>query len=361
MLKQQDALNFIRKRRWLTFISISCLIVIHLLFMSGNVLVLVSASSSASVGSSNSYPTLNKPARLPSGFHRSSVPKERSSSARSLGSPWTGTYRRTNYDPDLRPYRGVAASRKGSRGILSRRIIYANAFMYLLQVLNPKITQWGANIPNLIRHQPHRYFTPIFLHGSISHLAVNSFSLFSVGPALERILGNRLFLTSYLLSGGCGNALTSRLSRYPSVGASGAIFGLVGVYGVFVKRNEAFFGRSGEDALASIQRTTLLNLVMGMFSPVIDNWGHIGGLVGGMTISYMFGPRLYMMDNPSDGQILVNKPIVRVPTVVINKLGDLPERINLTKNQVMRKLRLEWHYMALPEKKRKKLKYRRYN
>ena len=322
------------------------------------VVFVLTLSSEVLGGNSNPY---SKPARLPSGFYRPSLTNKNSDSG-SFIAPWKdNSYRRTKYDPDLKPYRGISGSRISNQGTLSRRIIYTNAFIFLLQVLNPGITRWGANIPSLIGRQPRRYITPIFLHGTISHLAVNSYSLFSVGPALERILGNRLFLVSYLISGACGNALTSRFSGYPSVGASGAIFGLVGVYGVFVKRNEAFFGRSGEDALASIQRTTLLNLVMGMLSPVIDNWGHIGGLVGGMSMSYLFGPRLYMMEAQSGGQVLVDKPILKVPHEVAEKLDEIPGQIKLVKNQVMRKLRLEWHYLGLPEKQRRKLKYRRYN
>lgn len=303
-----------------------------------------------------------KPARLPSGFGRSN-PSRQPSAANEVGynpARWKA-YRVMKYDSSRKPYEGVQRRRSRSSGILTRRIIFANAVVFLLQVLNPNVTRWGANVPGLIQKQPRRYVTPIFLHGTLSHLAVNCYSLFSVGPELERILGNRIFLASYILSGVCGNVATSKFSRYPSVGASGAIFGLLGMYGVFVKRNEAFFGRSGEEAVSAIQRTTILNLVMGMFSPSIDNWGHIGGLAGGIGLSYLIGPRLYMMTAPTGGRILVNKPILEIPKFALDRIDEFPEQARLTTQRVMRRLRLEWYYMELPERKRRKLRYRRYN
>lgn len=271
------------------------------------------------------------------------------------------SFRTTPYSPKLRRYRGVGSSPNRERGYLSRRLIGLNIACFLLQVVNPGFTRWGANIPQLIKAQPRRYLTPIFLHGNISHLLMNSYSLFNIGVPNERILGDKLFLATYFFSGAVGNALSSTFQSAPAVGASGAIFGLVGAYGVFVKRNEAFFGKSGDRAFASIQRTTILNLALGAFSHNIDNWGHLGGIAGGAIYSYAFGPRLALMSLPGGGQVVVNRPIIQMPEGVTRKIDEIPEYFSLKKNQLMRKFKVEHHLYGLPEARRRRLTYRRYN
>lgn len=318
--------------------------------------------------------TNSRPARLPSGFHSSSsssppyntIHNHQQQASYANTSPYkTKVYRRTEFDPQLGPYRGVgpptkAQQKRGSS--ITARIVGANVAIFLLQVLSPGVTKWGANVPGLIRFQPRRFLTPLFLHGTLSHLAVNSYSLLNTGPAMERILGNKLFIATYLISGAAGNAMTATFSKYPSVGASGAICGLVGAYGVFIKRNQDFFGASGEQALRQIQRTTILNAVLGLASPMIDNWGHLGGTLGGMAASYVLGPRLYKMDLPSgNGTVLVNKPLVQLPQHINDQLNELPGHLKLKVNQIKRKLHLESHFYALPEARRKKLKYRRFH
>mmetsp|Transcript_9420 Transcript_9420/g.13990 ORF Transcript_9420/g.13990 Transcript_9420/m.13990 type:complete len:370 (+) Transcript_9420:39-1148(+) len=331
--------------------------------------------STAARNVSNNYSN-RRPARLPSGFHSSSsydnnnkyYPQQQAASYAGTASNKRKEYRRTEYDSNLRPYRGVSprskaqqqAQRRGSS--ITAKIVAANVAMFFVQVLSPAVTKWGANVPALIRYQPRRFLTPLFLHGTLSHLAVNSYSLLNTGPAMERILGSKLFIATYLISGAAGNAMTATFSKYPSVGASSAICGLVGAYGVFIKRNQDFFGASGEQALRQIQTTTVLNVILGLASPMIDNWGHFGGTLGGMAASYVLGPRLYKMDLPSgNGSILVNIPLVQVPQHIYDQLNELPCHIKLKVNQIKRKMHLEHHFYALPEARRKKLKYRRYH
>ena len=81
-----------------------------------------------------------------------------------------------------------------------------------------------------------RLLTPMFLHGGIMHLLFNMFSLFIFGPELEKIAGKARFLTIYLLSGIFANIATFFLQdpEYASVGASGAIFGILGAFGALV-------------------------------------------------------------------------------------------------------------------------------
>ncbi|CAN0455301.1 unnamed protein product, partial [Discosporangium mesarthrocarpum] len=88
---------------------------------------------------------------------------------------------------------------------------------------------WQLASAIVVRGQWYRLLTPVFLHGSLAHLLVNSYSLSAVGPVVERVMGKGRFLGIYLLSGVAGNVLSCIVNpTMPAVGASGAIFGMIG-------------------------------------------------------------------------------------------------------------------------------------
>ena len=77
-------------------------------------------------------------------------------------------------------------------------------------------------------------------------------------------------------------------------------------------------------------QTAAINLLIGAMNPMVDNWGHLGGMIGGAMAAYVFGPRGYMMDVPGAGRTLVDKPIVRLPRkieAIPDKIGDQFRRI----------------------------------
>lgn len=135
-----------------------------------------------------------------------------------------------------------------------------------------------------------RLFTYMFLHGGIIHLVNNLVSLYIVGYFLEPLLGKWKFLAAYLICGvGAGIASYSWHEFVNSVGASGAIFGLYGFMIVMILMkvtdvSSRFFLWIGGTMLA-------INLVMGMFGNT-DNAAHIGGLITGVCISFLFLPFL---------------------------------------------------------------------
>ena len=135
-----------------------------------------------------------------------------------------------------------------------------------------------------------RLVTPIFLHVSIPHIFVNMYSLYAIGPAVERFFGTPRFLITYLQAGIAGIIFSLALSPYPSAGASGAIFGMLGALAAFLYRHRGLFGRFGRLQLRQIILVAFLNLGLGLM-PGIDNWGHLGGLVAGATLSWWLGPR----------------------------------------------------------------------
>jgi rhomboid protease GluP len=149
---------------------------------------------------------------------------------------------------------------------------------------------YGLKVNELILDgQWWRFVTPMFIHASLLHIGFNLYALYVLGPDLERHFGHVNFLILYLVSGFAGVVLSFLLTAAPSLGASTAIFGLLGAQGIFVYRNQKIFGRRAQMALRNIAQIALINLLIGL-SPGIDNWGHVGGLLGGGLFAWFGGP-----------------------------------------------------------------------
>ncbi|MEX1247071.1 MAG: rhomboid family intramembrane serine protease [Anaerolineales bacterium] len=149
---------------------------------------------------------------------------------------------------------------------------------------------YGMKINSLIlTGQWWRFLTPMLLHASLLHIGFNMYALYVLGPDLERHFGHLQFLILYILSGFAGVVLSFLLTVSPSLGASTAIFGLLGAQGIFVYRNQKLFGRRAQLVLRNIVQIAVINLLIGL-SPGIDNWGHVGGLLGGALFTWLGGP-----------------------------------------------------------------------
>ncbi len=138
----------------------------------------------------------------------------------------------------------------------------------------------GANNATLVQnyHEVWRLASYMFLHGSLIHLLVNMYSLYILGTQLETYLGRFKYLTIYLISGICGGMLSCIASHSASVGASGAIFGLLGAMAYFGYHYRLYLGNVLKNEIIPI---IALNLFIGFTIPGIDNFCHIGGLIGG--------------------------------------------------------------------------------
>lgn len=141
-----------------------------------------------------------------------------------------------------------------------------------------------------------RLLTAIFLHADLLHLGFNTYALLAFGPDVERVYGRFRFLAGYLTAGVAGSALSFLLNPYPSVGASGAIFGLIGMLGIYFYRYRHHM-HSGKAALGNIIFIVAYNLIYGLAVPRVDNWGHIGGLLGGLALGWFLVP-LYVVVQP---------------------------------------------------------------
>ncbi len=152
---------------------------------------------------------------------------------------------------------------------------------------------YGSKINELIRSgQVWRLLTPVLLHASIPHILFNMYALYVIGIGLERYFGHSRYLLLYVLGGFTGNVLSFLLSSGYSVGASTAIFGLIGAEGVFLYQNRKLLGAQFGRAIGNVIFIVVVNLVID-FVPGsgIDYWGHIGGLLGGLIFTWFAGPR----------------------------------------------------------------------
>ena len=144
--------------------------------------------------------------------------------------------------------------------------------------------------------QTYRLLTSCFCHGSPYHIAINSYSLYNMGPQAERLFGTGRFLFIYLMSGVGANYLTYLVNSSPyALGSSGCIFGLVGAFGTHYYRNKRFLGPGAQAGLQSIKQTLLINLFYGASMPGVDNGAHMAGCFMGAVLSYLIGPRLVMV------------------------------------------------------------------
>ncbi|RYR35569.1 hypothetical protein Ahy_A10g050714 isoform A [Arachis hypogaea] len=186
-------------------------------------------------------------------------------------------------------------------------LLAANVLFYIVQLATQgKLLLWGAKINSLIdKGQFWRLATSSFLHANVGHLLINCYSLNSVGPTVEIFSGPKRFLAVYFASAiaSNGSAMSYWFCRMPAVGASGAIFGLVGSVAVFVLRHKDIVGGGKEDLL-HIAHVIALNMLIGILSKGIDNWGHLGGLIGGVAASWLIGPAWKHESTSWDGRRL---------------------------------------------------------
>ncbi|HEY8021621.1 MAG TPA: rhomboid family intramembrane serine protease [Thermoanaerobaculia bacterium] len=135
-----------------------------------------------------------------------------------------------------------------------------------------------------------RLLASMFLHDGILHLAFNGWALYQLGSLFEIWLGSSRLLATYFASGIAGSLASVLWNTYgggelnrPSVGASGAIFGLLGALIAFLLRRRSRLTPLAKSLLGQLLFWAGINLVLGITFPLIDNAAHMGGLVAGLA------------------------------------------------------------------------------
>lgn len=189
---------------------------------------------------------------------------------------------------------------KIKKPIITYSLILINVIAFIAMYLFGKgstnaqtLVDFGGLVPNLINghyniYELYRLVTSMFLHNGIAHLLLNMYALYILGPQLESFFGKFKFAIIYLISGIAGNLLSLLFisSDTVSVGASGAIFGLMGAMLYFGYHYRVYLGTVIKSQIIPI---IILNLLFGFMLSGINNFAHIGGLVGGILISMAVG------------------------------------------------------------------------
>lgn len=166
---------------------------------------------------------------------------------------------------------------------------------------------YGAKINQFIlQGEFWRFLTPAFLHGSIIHLSFNMYAIYSIGPSLERKYGSTSFILLYIISAIFGNVISFLISPHVSLGSSTAIFGLIAAQGVYIYKNRNLLGSAAKPLLTNVLFMIAVNLFLGL-SPGIDNWGHMGGLVGGFLYAWFAGPSFGISKNLFGENVIIRE------------------------------------------------------
>jgi rhomboid protease GluP len=156
-----------------------------------------------------------------------------------------------------------------------------------------------------VRGEYYRFLSSMFLHGGLLHIGFNAWALYALGPESERIYGTDRFLAIYFIAGLAGGVASYAISPFPAVGASGAIFGLIGALAVFYYTSRQLLGDTARQQLGSLITVIMINLFIGFSSGgLIDNWAHLGGLAGGAIAGWLLAPRFALDERLYPPQIV---------------------------------------------------------
>lgn len=170
-------------------------------------------------------------------------------------------------------------------------IIFLNIALYLFPNIfnsyNTILNNYCIHGPSIRMGEYYRILTGTFLHGNFLHLLFNIYAIYIIGKQLESFIGKWKFLLVYLFSAITGSLMSMIfLNNGASVGASGAVFGLMG--------SLVYFGYHYRVYLGNVVTTQIIpliagNLMLGFLVSGIDNFAHVGGLIGGFLITIALG------------------------------------------------------------------------
>ncbi len=214
-------------------------------------------------------------------------------------------------------------------------LLAINVVVFLLKAFSVQIDEqlflWGANHgPDIFQKgEYYRLLTSMFLHAGVYnddggfalqysiHLISNMYVLYAVGMSMERLFGHTRFLIVYLLGGLTGSVASALFggANVYSVGASGAVFAILGAEFVYLWHHRKLMGAAGRARRQSLVALAVITFIGGLLSQLpgsglrVDNWGHAGGLVGGLVLSWVLSPILNLRQHPDHPNELLGEDI----------------------------------------------------
>jgi membrane associated rhomboid family serine protease len=175
----------------------------------------------------------------------------------------------------------------------------------------------------------YRLLSVTLVHGGLLHLFLNMYALWVVGPIVEQIWGRPLFVLFYVLTAITASTASFLMSPGPAVGASGAIFGLVGVLLAGSRAHDPVLDRRARAIVPQLGMFVIINLIFGFVSEAggvrIDNAAHVGGLIAGLWLGFVVppgkGPSLRSPRPRPAGEQRTGRPPILVAAGVIGLVG----------------------------------------
>ena len=196
---------------------------------------------------------------------------------------------------------------KRKKTYITYGLIALNVFIFLMQILQVlDVDMFSLNKALVLDGDYYRLFTSAFFHVNIIHLVCNMYSLYLIGKEVETVLGKTKFIFLYILSIFSSSLLSCLLNGANSfsIGASGAIFGLLGALLYFGYHYRLYLGNS---VISNVIQVIVINLIIGFSVPGIDNYAHIGGLIGGFFAAMIVG-----VEGKTNKKDMINGIIVTV-------------------------------------------------
>ena len=166
-------------------------------------------------------------------------------------------------------------------------LIFINILFYVLSIIsNSFYNSMVLNPSKILNGEYYRLLSCIFMHGGIIHLLCNMYCLYVIGPQVESFFGKIKYIIIYLLSGIIGSLMSLSITNSISLGASGAIFGLLGSILYFGYHYRVYLSQAIKSQIIPL---IVLNLFLGFILNGVDNAAHICGLIGGVLVSMMAG------------------------------------------------------------------------
>lgn len=169
-----------------------------------------------------------------------------------------------------------------------------------LQSADALVASGALVTERLVQGETWRLVSSMFLHGGPEHLVGNMVALFILGIACEHAFGTPTMLGIYAVAGIVGGVASAAVVPLPTVGASGAIFGLMGcAVAMLARRRRELHVRDGRIGVV-LALWAAWQLALGFLSPMVANMAHLGGLLAGAALGWTIPPRLLRRDAQAD-------------------------------------------------------------